>query len=331
MKARHAIAILLAAIGCTPSAPPPVPPPPPVVTPIPAPVVTPEPPPRVEPAPAPVSPSPPPQTTSDKPAAPLRDLAARLVESDGSGGWRIDEKAATELEKLGPEASAGLVPLLADERVEVRRGAAFYLLGTFDAGNPEHVAAFTKRIEDQDRAIRGIGLAAIKQMRPEDQQAALPKLAAAAESDPDPKFRSACLVAIAQAAEPAAAIPHLVKALADQDASVRLAALARLRALGPEAAAATKAIGGALEDADVRVRDAAASALIRLGEPAVAELAARLSGSNIETRKLALAALAKIGPAAKAALPAIEKCKSDADPVVKQLAEAAARSVEDGK
>src|SRR5688572_12373971 len=35
-----------------------------------------------------------------------RDIVARLLESDGEGGWRTNEKAATELEKLGPEGIA---------------------------------------------------------------------------------------------------------------------------------------------------------------------------------------------------------------------------------
>jgi hypothetical protein len=59
----------------------------------------------------------------------------------------------------------------------------------------------------------------------------------------------------------------------------------------------------------------------------VETIAAQLTSQNVEAKKLALASLAKIGPAAKAALPAIEKLKSDADADVKKLAEIAAQRI----
>src|SRR4051812_20273284 len=51
-----------------------------------------------EPTPSPAVLTPPPAVNS-----PYRDLAARFLESDGQGGWRKNEKAATELEKLSPD------------------------------------------------------------------------------------------------------------------------------------------------------------------------------------------------------------------------------------
>src|SRR5438105_15073711 len=83
-------------------------------------------------APAPTS-APPTTPTTAAPSAPSalppvssrhRDLVARYLESDGHGGWRTNEKAATELEKLSPDDIAQLWPLLKDSQVEVRRGAA---------------------------------------------------------------------------------------------------------------------------------------------------------------------------------------------------------------
>src|SRR5262245_61535901 len=56
-----------------------------------------------QPAPAPA------QATS-----PFRDLAAQYLDSDAQGGWRKNEKAATELEKLSPDEVAKLWPLLKD-------------------------------------------------------------------------------------------------------------------------------------------------------------------------------------------------------------------------
>jgi hypothetical protein len=111
------------------------------------------------------------------------------------------------------------------------------------------------------------------------------------------------------------------------DPAVRLVAAAKLRSFGGSAAPAAKQLAAALADSDERVRDNAADALIVIGAPAALPIIPQLTGQNTDAKKLALACLAKIGPPAKAALPAIEKCKSDADPEVKKLAEIAAQRV----
>src|SRR4051794_22855725 len=54
----------------------------------------------------------------------VRDLVNQYLESDGKGGWLKNEQAATELEKLTAEETAQLWPLLKDQQVNVRRGAA---------------------------------------------------------------------------------------------------------------------------------------------------------------------------------------------------------------
>src|SRR5262249_42841214 len=84
----------------------------------------------------------------------LRDLAARLLDSDGQGGWRKNEKAATELEKLNAEEVAQLWPLLKDSQPEVRRGAAVFLLGLFDPNDNNQVSAFGGLLDDTDRMVR---------------------------------------------------------------------------------------------------------------------------------------------------------------------------------
>lgn len=290
-------------------------------------------------------------------------LAAKLIDSDGQGGWRINERAATELERLGPQVADDLLPLLAHEDAAVRRGAAFYLLGQFNPNNVDHVRSFTALVEDNDRTIRGIGLSAIREMRPDDQVAAaravagmldpsredkpdnrvsvarllgslksggaetLGDLERTSANDPDARVRSAALVAITQIADPQTSLQTLIKALGDNDPAVRLVAASRLRLLGSMAASAVDPLLAALGDTDMRVREAAAQALIAIGQPAVSPLASSLNSSNVESRKLALACLAKIGPSASTAAPAIEKCLTDPDPQVRKLAEAALRRI----
>jgi HEAT repeat protein len=145
----------------------------------------------------------------------------------------------------------------------------------------------------------------------------------AAQRDPVPQVRGVCLVAISQIAEPDEAIPAYREGLSDADAAVRLVAAARLRQLGPAAVPARQELGKALEDADERVANAAAETLVQIGPPAIATLINSLDARPPTARKLALACLAKLGPAAKDAVPSIEKRLKDDDAEVRKLAEIA--------
>jgi HEAT repeat protein len=292
-------------------------------------------------------------------ASPLRDLAARYLESDGRGGWQTNERAEIELEKLGADNSAQLWTLLKDSQVEVRRGAALFLLGQFNPASSDQVAAFAALLDDSDRMVRARALDAVKKFARDDQVAVLPRLTAmldprhedraenraavaricgalrrdgaealsalqsAAASDPNPTARAACLAAAAQVGTAEQSITMLSRSLTDNDAAVRLAAAARLRQLGPAAAPAANELANALADSDANIAEAAAEALIRIGSPAVEPLAQQLSSGSTPARRLALACLAKLGPVAKATIPAVEKCRQDADGQVRQLAETA--------
>lgn len=293
----------------------------------------------------------------------LRDLVASYLESDGKGGWRKDEKAATALEKISAEEAAQIWPLLRDQQANVRRGAAVYLLGAFDEANSQQVEAFTALLGDSDALVRARGLDAVRQFLLADKIAALGKIAAlldaqreeraenraaaarlcgslkkdaretlsavekAAVFDPDAKVRSTAVSAAAQIVEPQEAVGLLKKVLADKDASVRLVAAARLRQMGPVAAPAAVDLAAQLADSNKDVAEAAAEALIRIGPRAVDAVAEQLSASNVAARKLALACLIKLGPSANPAKARIEKCKQDADSEVRQLAEVALKNL----
>src|SRR5262245_17678511 len=293
----------------------------------------------------------------------FRDLAARLLDSDGQGGWRKNEKAATELEKLNAEEIEQLWPLLKDPQAEVRRGAAVFLLGLFDPNDSNQVSAFGGLLDDSDRMVRARALDAVRQCSHADQRAMLPRLSAlldanredraenrvaiarlcgslkqeasdslpalqtAAAGDPDAKVRSAALAAIGQIAEPQAAVAPLMKGLADKDAAVRLVGAARLRQLGSAAAPAARELASTLADSNNDVAEAAAEALIRIGSAAVEPVAGQLSSKTASARKLALVCLARIGPAAKSTVPQIEKLKQDPDSQVRQLANAALKQL----
>lgn len=311
------------------------------------------------------SPPPAPATTKEiDPMADLRTLAVRLIERDPTGGWRVSEQAALELEKRGPDAASELWPLLEDESAETRRGAAFYLLGRFNPNRPEQVDAYLRRLADEDDLVRSIALQATQQMRPADvaaSQAQLttildPKhepdahqrtavirllqrlkseaaesaaaLSKSAESDPDAKVRAAALVAIAQVAPSADTAEAAQKALGDTDPAVRLVAAVRLRQLGKEAATAADSLASALSDADERVRSAAAEALVKIGGESVPALIAQLKAEEVHARQLAVACLSRLAADASSALPGLKERLKDDDVTVRKLAELAIARIE---
>src|SRR4029079_700699 len=106
----------------------------------------------------------------------LRALVAKYLESDGRGGWRKNEQPATELEKLSAEETAQIWPLLKDQDVVVRRGAAVFLLTQFDEANSQQVEAFTALLGDSDPMVRARGLDAARQFLLADKIAAIPKV-----------------------------------------------------------------------------------------------------------------------------------------------------------
>ncbi len=305
-----------------------------------------------------------PKSPSNQISEDLRTLAARLVNKSPQGAWRINEAAALELEKLGDGAQRDLVGLLEDPRPDVRRGAAYYLLANFNPDSEQQVAGYSGLLDDAEPFLRSLGLQAVRKMTKADQAAAVPRLAkmlaakqepsdenraalarllgsfqedaapalealtSGAKEDESPKVRGAFLVAISQIASPANAIPAYRQGLSDPDASVRLVAAARLRQLGKDAAPAAEELAQGLEDSDPRVREAAAEALSMLGSAAVEPVSKHLDAKSAHSRQLAIACLGKLGAAAKSALPLVKKHLADADPEVKQVAEAVVRILE---
>ncbi|HMC10519.1 MAG TPA: hypothetical protein VKH44_04485, partial [Pirellulaceae bacterium] len=86
----------------------------------------------------------------------LRALAARLLEKNLQGAWRLNTAAALELEKLGDQAEADLVALLGDVKPEVRRGAAYYLLAKFNADDEKQVSGYVSLLDDSEPLLRGL-------------------------------------------------------------------------------------------------------------------------------------------------------------------------------
>ena len=106
-----------------------------------------------------------------------------------------------------------------------------------------------------------------------------------------------------------AALPLLVKATADAEPSVGCAALAALESLGPKAAPVLTDLLPLVRRAPLSSE--AIKAIAAMGTPAAAAaLADSLSGHSFATSGI-IEALAGMGPAAKVALPALERFALD--------------------
>jgi HEAT repeat protein len=112
---------------------------------------------------------------------------------------------------------------------------------------------------------------------------------------------------------------RLVAALQDPRWAVRQAAVYALCLIGPNARDAIPVIIEALKDEDIRVGAAAGDALGLIGLEANSAVAA-LEGGEWLDRRMAARVLGQIGPAAKAAIPALIEAVTDPNAAVREEA-----------
>jgi HEAT repeat protein len=122
-----------------------------------------------------------------------------------------------------------------------------------------------------------------------------------------------------------AAVPELIRALADPDPRVCGEAATALGAIGPPAAGAVTPLASlAAQDRKDSISDRAAEALAAIGRGSVPALGAMVFDACADTRFRAISAIGDIGPNAAAAIP--DLVKALADPV-DEVREAAAEAL----
>lgn len=316
-----------------------------------------------KPAAGPTAPAASSPSGADSGAPPWKAWATALAGRDVAA----KETASARLEERSEEAAKQLLGLLADEAVEVRRGAALFLGERFDPADAKFIRAFSTALSDPDDMVRHIAISVVNRFPPEAAAAAVPPLIAllstgredaahravvvrllsnleadpsaalsalrrAAQTDPASSVRSAALVAVAKLAKPQPAVETLTAALkGDRAAAVRGLAAVRLGRLGAAAGAAAGDLAQALDDADQDVRQKAADALVLLGDAAVTPLADKLASPTARTRQLAVSALARLGHRAKPALGKIRARLADSDEHVRKTAEALVQGLDAGR
>lgn len=137
------------------------------------------------------------------------------------------------------------------------------------------------------------------------------------------------------------AVPGLLHVLKTSDTETRMKALRTLGCLGELAAAAAREVSRALHDPDLGLRLAAAKSLwniTRKAEDVVPALVGLLEGkaaaADEEARRrflqTVIEALGRIGPAARAAVPALTKKTRDPNRLVSESAVSALRAIDTG-
>ena len=124
------------------------------------------------------------------------------------------------------------------------------------------------RLNDPSADLRYSALREIKEQGPGTAQKAVPQIIAALK-DRDATVRYGAALAVPLCGhEAAAAVPTLIDMLQDKDPLVRAAAAAAFPALGPKSREAVPALQNLIQDREKRVREAATHALKQIANNA---------------------------------------------------------------
>ena len=220
--------------------------------------------------------------------------------------------AVDRLAATGPRAASALPQLaeaLKSKDPELRWRAA-RAIGRI--GSNKSAESLRPLIGDENALVRAHAIYALGQLRVADEAtlaAIIDKL-----NDPDAQVRRTVVSALRNIADRKQVLPLIVKTLEDEDPAVVMPALHMLAEAGPDV---VPALVEALDNKEARYW--ACLVLEELGpaaKPAVPALQKVLGDERPEVRLQAVIALAEIGPDAKAAMPDIVKLMADREPGV---------------
>jgi HEAT repeat protein len=252
----------------------------------------------------------------------LREQNARLAKALSDPEPAVRFMAATAVESIG-NVRLRLKRRLAS--LPVVKADTIHYPGTADLGKSDPLEGFLKTgldqvvrlLTDPDVRIRRAAVD-ILEILGDAAATALPVLTEAL-SDPDKFVRWGAARAL-KAFPPAKAIgavPGLARLVCDPDLSVRMAAAETLELFGPLAKDAVPALAQAIVTGDAEPRVAAMVALAATGpenaKAAVPQLVDALTHPDARVRKAAAETLGKIGPPARAAIPALRRALGDED------------------
>jgi HEAT repeat protein len=220
------------------------------------------------------------------------------------------------------KAAPAVARLLEDADASVRDGA-LRVLSNLGPAAGDVAAGVAARLADSDPEVRKSAANALAHVA-RGAEAMQPVLALFA--DPQAEVREAAGWALLRQPAGPASLSVLMRALADPNTSVAGIAAMAIGKLGAPAKDAVSSLGRLLESPDSTLRQRAAAGLKGLGPTAAAATPRLVTALGHEEtaggKRTYLAALEAIGPAAKAALPAVERCAKDQDDGVREAAQA---------
>jgi HEAT repeat protein len=252
-----------------------------------------------------------------------------------SPGEATKSQAAVALCRLGCDAP-GLLPYLTGTVVAHRdaalRQAAAEALGWRDGAEPGVVPALAVALNDEEEAVCQQALAGLRRMHV-SQEKALQSCAG--------QLKDCACAGTALTRFGPRALPALLQALEDADATTRAKAARTLSSLGEAAAPAVPALSEALRDTDPEVRLSAAKAVWHITAqaeevvPALARLLKRKWPTGSDTAEVrrqflqgVIEALGRIGAPATAALPMLLEKTLDENRHVRESAVRAVRQID---
>ena len=294
-------------------------------------------------------------TTVD--ASMVEGVAACLNDTNRS----IREVAAVALGRIGAPAVTYLIEALNERQPVSVRIAAASGLGRAGAAAAAAIPQLCRCLESSERLLRwhaGFALskmgrsamAALRAMLSSTDEAvlcavitcfrwmgteardAIEPIKRLIASSSSPTLRLICHSAVISITGDASGVSNIVAAFQDKDAVVRQAAMEQLGELRGMANPSAASILSSLSDPVPAVRAAAALTLARIdagGSRSVEGLTKLLQDPDTEVRANAAIALAHFGPPA-AALPALEKMRTDGDARLVAIAKAAVEALSKG-
>jgi len=251
-------------------------------------------------------------------AAPAVPALIETLEDDRPD---VRREAILALAEIGP-AAAPAVPALAEALdCEINAVPATYALGRIGEVPDEVEAKVKRNVRSSDRVLSAASLWALAKMHPDDESLVRRTVRRLAEllKDENERFRTAAAEALVDLdPDPEISRPVLKKVMDGASPEVLDAVMDVMAGLGEKV---VPRLIEALQVKDARLR--AAAIIARIGPPARAAVPAlidALGDENSETRNEVLFALGAIGPAAEAAVPAITKALRDPDMNVRYAA-----------
>jgi HEAT repeat protein len=207
-------------------------------------------------------------------------------------------------------------------RAALLMGSALALAGCGGGGPPKQpqeksIDDWLQELKNSDASVRSRAALALKEPGKE-----VPRVVEAlgeALDDQDRDVRAAVLFSLGALGPDAAdAVPRIVKVLEGDDTPLRRSAASALGKIGD--ARALPALSAAARDEDVQMRKVARNALAAMGAAGVPFWIELLSSKDEFDRISATSALLRVGPEAKAAVPALSKALKDESVHVRRAA-----------